>query len=68
MCWGGRETGICPERYPSGGVDADGVLSKKVRDASVDEEAGVINVGGDAAGGRAAIDFNFVQLLDCNSG
>jgi len=29
-------------------------LGNKVRDASVDEEAGVINVGGDAAGGRAA--------------
>ncbi len=29
-------------------------MGNKVCDASVDEEAGVINVGGDAAGGRAA--------------
>jgi hypothetical protein len=28
--------------------------SNEVRDASVDEEVGVINVGGDAAGGSAA--------------
>ena len=33
------------ERYPGGGEDADGVLGNEVRDASVDEEAGVINVG-----------------------
>ena len=29
-------------------------MGNEVRDASVDEEAGVIDVGGDAAGGRAA--------------
>ena len=29
-------------------------MGNEVRDASVDEEAGVINVGGDAVGGRAA--------------
>ena len=56
MCLGGRETGICPERerHPGGGEDADGVLGNEVRDASVDEEAGVIDVGRDAVGGRAA--------------
>ena len=42
------------ERHPGGSEDADGVLGNKVRDASVDEEAGVIDIGGDAAGGRAA--------------
>ena len=55
-CVGGDEKPafVQRERYPGGGEDADGVLGNKVRDASVDEEAGVINVGGDAAGGRAA--------------
>jgi hypothetical protein len=44
---GGRETGIFPkrERYPGGSEDADSVLGNEVRDASVDEKAGVINVG-----------------------
>ena len=42
------------ERYPGGGEDANGVLGNEVRDASVNEEAGVIDVSGDAAGGRAA--------------
>ena len=51
---GTRNRHLSRERYPGGGKDADGVLGNKVRDASVDEEAGVINVGGDAAGGRAA--------------
>jgi hypothetical protein len=53
---GGRETGIFPERerYHDRGEDADGALGNEVRDASVDEEAGVIDVGGDAAGSKAA--------------
>ncbi len=54
MYRGERETGICPERDLGGGEDADGVLGNEVRDASVNEEAGVIDVSGDAAGGRAA--------------
>ena len=54
-CVGGeRETGICPERDPGGSKDADSFLGNEVRDASVDEKASVIDVGGDTAGGRAA--------------
>jgi len=33
------------ERYPGGSEDADSVLGNEVRDASVDEKAGVIDVG-----------------------
>ncbi len=32
-------------RYPGGSEDADSVLGNVVRDASVDEKAGVIDVG-----------------------
>jgi hypothetical protein len=55
-CVGGNEkpASVQRERYPGGSEDANGVLGNEVRGASVDEEAGVIDVGGDAAGGRAA--------------
>ena len=55
-CVGGNEKPafVQRERHPGGSEDADGVLGNEVRDASVDEKAGVIDVGGDAAGGRAA--------------
>jgi len=33
------------ERYPGGSEDADSVLGNEVRDASVDEKAGIIDVG-----------------------
>jgi hypothetical protein len=33
------------ERYPDGSEDADSVYGNEVRDASVDEKAGVIDVG-----------------------
>ena len=53
--WGDEKPAFVQrERHPGGGEDADGVLGNEVRDASVDEEAGVIDVGGDAAGSKAA--------------
>ena len=54
MSGGTRNRHLSRERYPGGSEDANGVLGNEVRGASVDEEAGVIDVGGDAAGGRAA--------------
>ncbi len=46
-CVGGNEKPafVQRERYPSGSEDADSVLGNEVRDASVDEKAGVIDVG-----------------------
>ena len=46
-CVGGDEKPafVQRERYPGGSEDADSVLGNEVRDASVDEKAGVINVG-----------------------
>ncbi len=53
--WGDEKPAFVQrERHPGGGEDADGVLGNEVRDASVDEEAGVIDIGGDAAGSRVA--------------
>ena len=51
-----RNRHLSRERDPGGSKDADSVLGNEVRDTSVDEEAGVVDVGGygDAAGGRAA--------------
>jgi hypothetical protein len=42
---GTRNRHLSRERYPGGSEDADSVLGKEVRDASVDEKAGVIDVG-----------------------
>ena len=46
-CVGGDEKPafVQRERYPGGSEDADSVLGNEVRDASVDEKAGVIDVG-----------------------
>ena len=54
MSGGTKNRLLSRERYPGGIEDADGVLGNEVRDASVDEEAGVIDVGRNAVGGRAA--------------
>ena len=46
-CVGGDEKPafVQRERYPGGSEDADSVLGNEVRDPSVDEKAGVIDVG-----------------------
>ena len=39
------------ERDTGGGENADGVVSDKISNASIDEESSIINKGGDAPGG-----------------
>ena len=53
---GGRGTDTCPCRERDAGHDenADGVVSDKISNASIDEEAVVIDNGGDPSDGGAA--------------
>ena len=42
-----------PERDNGGGEDADGVVSDKISNASIDEESSIIDEGGDSSGSGA---------------
>ena len=55
MVPGGNEkpTLVDAERDTGGGEDADGVVSDKIRDASIDEERSIIDEGGDSSGSGA---------------
>ena len=49
----GKPTLVDAERDTGGGEDADGVVSDKIRDASIDEERSIIDEGGDSSGSGA---------------
>jgi hypothetical protein len=71
-CVGGNEKPAFVQRRrdPGGSEDADGVLGNEVRDASVDEKAGVIDVGGDAANAAASVvaDPSGKGIASCEEG
>ncbi len=48
-----KPTLVDTKRDTGGGEDADGVVSDKISNASIDEESSIINKGGDSPGGGA---------------
>ena len=70
---GGREDGpgggdekptlVDAERYTGGGEDADGVVSDKISNASIDEESSIIiNKGGDSPGDGAPTGMVLIRM------